>query len=338
MYSGENVVILNYSEWIIQLGVYICYFLLLVLCTKLYIHSPSKAPNYIEYQTKKNWESKYLIDLQLKQNNEACNASYTQINLGIWSGISEYTCLCYNGKVFFTSSDKKVCKNNDGYNCFELDKINSENLTTYNDYIFCAKYSANSIISFHNNIINKLDKNNIIESYKTIQLSLKDGEQGIIDIKLSRNKDYWFNTISIDKGKKDGIKKGNAVITYNGLIGKISKVYNYSSEVKLLTSDDVNFKVSVSINVKGKDAYAILNGYDKKKKALIINGIDNNINTEKGTTIKTSGLGGVFPSGLYVGEIIGEEKDSYNLSKKVFVKTKQDFDNIHYVTVLKGKK
>ena len=44
MYSGENVVILNYSEWIIQLGLYICFFLLLVLCTKLYIHSPSKAP------------------------------------------------------------------------------------------------------------------------------------------------------------------------------------------------------------------------------------------------------------------------------------------------------
>ena len=61
MYSGGNVVILNYSEWIIQLGIYICYFTLLVLCTKLYIHSPSKAPNYIGYQTKKNWESKYLV-------------------------------------------------------------------------------------------------------------------------------------------------------------------------------------------------------------------------------------------------------------------------------------
>ena len=155
---------------------------------------------------------------------------------------------------------------------------------------------------------------------------------------MSRNKDCWFNTISIDKGKKNGIKEGNAVITYNGLIGKISKVYSYSSEVKLLTSDDVNFKVSVSINIKGKDSYAILNGYDRKKNALIINGIDNNLNAKKGTIIKTSGLGGVFPSGIYVGEIIGEEKDSYNLSKKVFVKTKQDFDNIHYVTVLKGKK
>ena len=47
MYSGENVVILNYSEWIIQLGIYVCYFILLVLCTKLYIYSPSKSPNIL---------------------------------------------------------------------------------------------------------------------------------------------------------------------------------------------------------------------------------------------------------------------------------------------------
>ena len=70
MYSGENVVILNYSEWIIQLGLYICYFLLLVLCTKLYIHSPSKAPNYLKYQTKKKLGIKifnrFRIDIKRK--------------------------------------------------------------------------------------------------------------------------------------------------------------------------------------------------------------------------------------------------------------------------------
>ena len=195
MYSGGNVVILNYSEWIIQLGIYICYFVLLILCTKLYIHSPSKAPNYIGYQTKKNWESKYLVDLELKTKEESCGAGYTQINLGKWSGISDYTCICYNGNVFFTSSDKKIC-NHDTINnkykglylCLELDKINSENLTLYNGYKFCGKYSSNSIISYHNSIINKLDKTNIIESYKTIQLSIK--EKGIIDIRLSNDSSY----------------------------------------------------------------------------------------------------------------------------------------------------
>ena len=81
---------------------------------------------------------------------------------------------------------------------------------------------------------------------------------------LNRNKSYWFNTITIDKGKSAGIKKDMAVITKNGLIGKISMVSNTSSEVKLITSDDVNFKVSVAIRTNNDDNYAILNGYSKK--------------------------------------------------------------------------
>ena len=98
MYSGENVVILNYSEWIIQLGLYVCYFLLLVLSTKLYIHSPSKAPNYLAFQTNKSWESPYLVDLKLIKGNQNCDSDYKQISLGQWSGITEYTCLCYNNE------------------------------------------------------------------------------------------------------------------------------------------------------------------------------------------------------------------------------------------------
>ena len=62
MNTGENVVILNYSEWIIQLSLYIFYFLLLVLCTKLYINSRTKAPNYLLHQTKKSLEFPYLVD------------------------------------------------------------------------------------------------------------------------------------------------------------------------------------------------------------------------------------------------------------------------------------
>ncbi len=48
---------------------------------------------------------------------------------------------------------------------------------------------------------------------------------------ISRNNSYWFNTITIDKGSNSGIKKDMAVITDDGLVGKISKVYSNSSEV-----------------------------------------------------------------------------------------------------------
>lgn len=154
---------------------------------------------------------------------------------------------------------------------------------------------------------------------------------------LSRNKSYWFNTLTIDKGKKHGIKKDMAVITSNGLLGKIAKVSNLSSEIKLITSDDVNYKVSVSIKTSGRETYGILNGYDKETNLIKISGIDRSINVEKGAKVTTSGLGGVFPGGIFIGEVDSIKNDKYDLSKTIYIKTSQDFNNIHYVTVLGEK-
>ena len=154
---------------------------------------------------------------------------------------------------------------------------------------------------------------------------------------LSRNKSYWFNTITIDKGTSSGIKENMAVVTKNGLIGKISKVSKNSSEVKLITSDDVNFKVSISIKTNEVDNYAILNGYDNKTKLIKATGIDKTTNINVGDSVLTSGLGEFFPAGIYVGTVERLEKDKYNLSKTAYIKLSQNFNDIHYVTVLKVK-
>ena len=154
---------------------------------------------------------------------------------------------------------------------------------------------------------------------------------------LSRNKSYWFNTITIDKGKKSGLKKNMVVITKNGLIGKINKVYDNSSEVKLITSDDINFKVGIAIKTNDQDNYAILNGYDKKTNLIKATGIDKTTTVNIGDIVLTSGLGEMFPAGIYIGTIEKIENDKYNLSKTIYVKTYQNFNDIHYVTILKVK-
>ena len=154
---------------------------------------------------------------------------------------------------------------------------------------------------------------------------------------LSRNKSYWFNQIMIDKGSKDGIKKDMAVITKSGLVGKISRVYPHSSEIKLITSDDVNYKISVAIKTGNGDSYAILNGYDNETECVTVTGVDKMSTVNKGDTIVTSGLGGMFPGGIYVGVVENIKSDKYDLSKTLYIKTSQDFNNIHYVTVLKEK-
>lgn len=155
---------------------------------------------------------------------------------------------------------------------------------------------------------------------------------------LSRNKSYWFNTITIDKGSNDKIKTDMAVVTKDGLVGKITKVSHNSSEVKLITTDDINYKVSVSISAGSGDTYAILNGYDKKKGTIKVTGVSKDSDVKKDDVVLTSGLGGLFPRGIYIGTVSEITSDKYNLSKTLYIKTSQDFSNIHYVTVLKENK
>lgn len=171
-----------------------------------------------------------------------------------------------------------------------------------------------------------LELNKTMTEYDTVNATI-----------LSRNKSYWFNTITIDKGAKQGIKENMAVITKNGFVGKVTKVFNGSSEVKLITSDDINFKVSVAIRTNGVDHYAIMNGYDKETNRIMITGIDKTTVVNKGDIVLTSGLGELFPAGIYVGEVDEIKSDKYNLSKIIYIKTKQNYSDMHYVTVLKVK-
>ncbi len=152
---------------------------------------------------------------------------------------------------------------------------------------------------------------------------------------ITRNRSYWYQTLTIDKGKKDGLRKNMVAITKNGLIGKIQNVTDHSSEIKLITANDVNNKVSVSIATTTGETTAILSGYDKDNNLVLISGVDSQVDIKKGDVVTTSGLGGMFPRGIYIGEVETVTNDKYGISKTLGVKTDQDFNNIHYVTVLK---
>lgn len=204
--------------------------------------------------------------------------------------------------------------------------LNTNNITQDESYLI-QKNVNESLVKEIEELKDQLKLNSTLTEYTPINATI-----------LSRNKSYWFNTLTIDKGKKHGIKKDMAVITSKGLIGKISKVSNLSSEIKLITSDDVNYKVSVSIKANDRETYGILNGYDIENNLIKISGVDRSIKVEKGNVVSTSGLGGVFPGGLYIGVVEKQENDKYDLSKTIYIKTKQDFDSIHYVTVLGEKK
>lgn len=170
-----------------------------------------------------------------------------------------------------------------------------------------------------------LDLNQTLTGYEVVNATV-----------INRNRSYWYQTLTIDKGKKAGLADNMVVITKDGLIGKLQKVTNYSSEVKLITANDINNKVSVSIATTDGETDAILSGYNQEEGLVEISSVDSQVSIQVGDVVTTSGLGGMFPRGIYIGTVEKIESDKYGLSKTLGVKTTQNFNNIHYVTVLKG--
>lgn len=146
---------------------------------------------------------------------------------------------------------------------------------------------------------------------------------------LYRNANYWLDSITIDKGSRDGIKENDSVITSKGLIGKIVTVNTDNSIISLLTTKD-SYSVSVSIN----NTNGILYAYDNKKKLLKVKDINKKSNIDIGDSVTTNGLGGIFPSGLYIGKVVKVENDTYDLSKIAYVEQEKGIYDVSYVSVV----
>jgi len=137
----------------------------------------------------------------------------------------------------------------------------------------------------------------------------------------------FLKSLIINKGSKDNIKKGFAVLDKRFLVGKIVEVNYLTSRILLLS--DLNSKIPVSIEPKG--VQAILSGTGEEdgiiqyqKKDLII---------EEGTQVYTSGSGNLFKAGIPIGKIISTDKK--NEKKVIFY---SDFSQLNFVKIVSFEK
>ena len=154
---------------------------------------------------------------------------------------------------------------------------------------------------------------------------------------ISRNVGYWYNKITIDKGSYNGVEKDMVVITSKGLIGRVINTTTFTSDVKLITTSDTNNKISVHISNGDTNLYGLINGYNYNDNVLELEGISNTKDVNIGDRVYTSGLGGIFPSGILIGTVSEITTDSYDLAKVIKVKPSADFSDINYVSILKRK-
>ena len=169
-----------------------------------------------------------------------------------------------------------------------------------------------------------LDKKDSLRDYSPIQATV-----------IGRNPDrWWHEQITINRGEKQGVEKNMAVVTAEGLIGKVKTTGEFSSTVQLLTSVDPSNRISAVIQGKDK-AYGIIEGYDEKQGLLLLKRIPYDKKIKKNSNVITSGYGGIFPRNQLIGKVVDVKIDQNGLNQTAYVKAATDFYDINNVMVLK---
>lgn len=109
----------------------------------------------------------------------------------------------------------------------------------------------------------------------------------------------FVRSMLLNTGKADGIKGGQAVMTADGLVGRIAEVGESSARVLLLT--DLNSRIPVILERSRERA--ILAGDNSRQPRLSFMPTD--VRAEPGERVVTSGHGGTYPAGLPVGVVSG---------------------------------
>jgi len=169
-----------------------------------------------------------------------------------------------------------------------------------------------------------LDKKDSLSAFEPIQATV-----------IGRNPDRWNELLIINRGTKNGIEKNMAVITANGLIGKVTNSQNFTSTIQLLSSMDPKNRISAEVQADGKSYFGLIEGYDKEKGLLLLKRIPSDAKIEKGQNVISSGMGGVFPKNLPIGKVTEVVPAEYGLTQTAYVKPGANFYDIEHVMVVK---
>lgn len=152
----------------------------------------------------------------------------------------------------------------------------------------------------------------------------------------------WWHTVTLNRGSRNGVLPQAAVITTEGLVGRVLTVSRRTSIVLMITDPACR----VSCRIAGSDAFGVVSGtgvaFDGEAhlqmltapEPLRMSYVSRNYEVERGDTVVTSGLGGVFPEGLIVGDVLKSDVDASGLYQRFRVSPAAHLATLRYVFVV----
>lgn len=160
---------------------------------------------------------------------------------------------------------------------------------------------------------------------------------------IARDPANWWRTVFIDLGSKDGVRVDLPVVTPEGLAGRVSAVGTSRSQVVLL--GDQTCRVAGMVRETAENGVVI--PYPQDPSIVTLTYLSRGSAVKPGQTITTSGLelkpghhvltsglGGVFPAGIRIGEIVDVRSDGFGLYQSARVRLAVNLNALDHVWVV----
>ena len=145
---------------------------------------------------------------------------------------------------------------------------------------------------------------------------------------VGKDPSIWFKTVIIDKGKADGVEGGFPVVMPQGIAGQVTEVSNHYAKVMLI----IDRNSAVDALVQRSRARGVIKGEstDKCRLDYVLRKFD----VRRGDTVVSSGLDGVYPKGLLIGQVSDIIKNNSDIFQEVTITPFIDFEKLEEVLVV----
>ena len=148
---------------------------------------------------------------------------------------------------------------------------------------------------------------------------------------INRDISNYSKNIVINVGTDNGVEEGMTILAAEGLVGHVISVTNSTAKVQTIIDRASSTSALISTARDSIVCKGILND-NKQLKAMYI---PMDATVSQGDTIETSGLGGIYPKGIYIGTVSKVENTTDLTNRYALVSVAVDFNKLETVLVIK---
>ena len=259
--------------------------------------------------------------------------------LNLWRFISKYNALfLFIG--YFTISIILLIRNNDFERASTFNSSNQfigsiyQKINNINKYLHLSVVNeqlAKENLALRNQLKSTFFDDSVVSKIVTDTIHRTQYEYIIGEV-INKSITSRNNYITINRGAKQGIKKGMGVIGPDGVVGIVWNVNDDFASIQSILHEDTR----ITASIEGTPYFGPLVWQGDDPGIVTLTDIPNQLNLKQKAKVVTSGLGVIFPKGILIGTVLKAGVKGEGSFLDISVKLATNFYSLQYVYIIKN--